>query len=96
MRWWTWTETREKAWIWKGGSASERERERDGAGACGGVGVRVEAICTMDENEICFWNMHGQWNKTKGEGERARQQIIQRGAGEGGGCTLSDGSTGFC
>lgn len=46
--------------------------------------MRVEAICTMDENEICFWNMHGQWNKTKGEGERARQQIIQRGAGEGG------------
>lgn len=73
-----------------------QERERDGAGACGGVGVRVEAICTMDENEICFWNMHGQWNKTKGEGERARQQIIQRGAGGGGGCTLSDGSTGFC
>lgn len=35
--------------------------------------------CTAEENEICFWNMHGQWNKTKGEGERARQRIIQRG-----------------
>lgn len=32
--------------------------------------------CTVDENEICFWNMHGQWNKTKGEGERVRQEII--------------------
>lgn len=47
--------------------------------------------CTMDENEICFWNMHGQWNKTKGEGERARQEIFQRVGG-----TLSDGSTGSC
>lgn len=35
----------------------------------------------MDEIEICFWNMHGQWNKTKGEGERVRQEIIQRGWG---------------
>lgn len=41
--------------------------------------------CPMDENEICFWNMHGQWNKTKGEGERVRQEIIQRGARGGGG-----------
>lgn len=49
--------------------------------------------CTVDENEICFWNMHGQWNKTKGEGERVRQEIIQRGGGGGG---LSDGSAGLC
>lgn len=35
--------------------------------------------CTVDENEICFWNMHGQWNKTKAEGERVRQEIIQKG-----------------
>lgn len=40
---------------------------------------------TVDENEICFWNMHGQWNKTKGEGERVRQEIIQRVEGGGGG-----------
>lgn len=33
---------------------------------------------TVDENEICFWNMHGQWNKTKGEGERVRQENIQK------------------
>lgn len=46
---------------------------------------------TVDENEICFWNMHGQWNKKKGEGERVRQEIVQ----SGGGGTLSDGSTGF-
>lgn len=39
----------------------------------------------VDENEICFWNMHGQWNKTKGEGERVRQEIIQRGGRGGGG-----------
>lgn len=45
-------------------------------GARGGVGGR-----TVDENEICFWNMHGQWNKTKGEGERVREEIIQRGGG---------------
>lgn len=42
---------------------------------------RVSGGCTAEENEICFWNMHGQWNKTKGEGERARQRIIQRGGG---------------
>lgn len=65
-------------------------QESGGAGAGGGG-------CTMDENEICFWNMHGQWNKTKGEGERVRQEIIQRGGGGSGhgGGALSDGSTGL-
>lgn len=56
----------------------------------------VSGGCTAEENEICFWNMHGQWNKTKGEGERARQRIIQRGwMGRQGG-NVSDGSTGLC
>lgn len=36
-------------------------------------------VRTPDEKKICFWNMHGQWNKTKGEGERVRQEIIQDG-----------------
>lgn len=64
-------------------------QESGGAGGFGGG-------CTMDENEICFWNMHGQWNKTKGEGERVRQDIFQRGGGVEEGDTLSDGSTGLC
>lgn len=76
------------AWIWKGGNAGVWWcRVHEG----GEVGGR-----TVDENEICFWNMHGQWNKTKGEGERVREEIIQRRGGEEGGWTLSDGSTGFC
>lgn len=30
----------------------------------------------MDENEICFWNMHGQWNKEKvREGERESKRV---------------------
>lgn len=56
-------------------------QESGGEGARVGVGVR--GAHTMDENEICFWNMHGQWNKTKAEGERVRQEIIQRGEGWG-------------
>lgn len=51
---------------------------------------------TTDENEICFWNMHGQWNKTKGEGERARQEIRPGGVDWGGWGGLNDGSAGFC
>lgn len=35
--------------------------------------------CTADENKICFWNMHGQWNKTKGQAERVRREIFQEG-----------------
>lgn len=27
-----------------------------------------------NEKESCFWNMHGQWNKERGEGERVRQK----------------------
>lgn len=72
VSWWTWTGTGDKAWIWKGGNAGELWCRAWGGGGC-----------TVDENEICFWNMHGQWNKTKGEGERVRQEIIQRGGGGG-------------
>lgn len=46
------------------------------SGSSGGGGV-----CTVDENKICFWNMHSQWNKTKGEGERVTREIIQEGLG---------------
>lgn len=52
-------------------------QESSGAGAEGGA---WRGGCAVDENEICFWNMHGQWNKTKGEGERVRQESVQKGA----------------
>lgn len=44
-----------------------------------GWGVGRGWVRTVDENKICFWNMHGQWNKTKGEGERVRWEIFQEG-----------------
>lgn len=55
--------------------------ESDGTGAWGWVGGEEVGgwVRTPDENKICFWNMHGQWNKTKGEGERVRREIIQYG-----------------
>lgn len=53
---------------------------KQGAGSGRGV---------ANENETCFWNMHGQWNKKKGEGERAKMGDYERVGGlegeEGGG-----------
>lgn len=64
---WSNEEVRRWSWIWKvGGDAG------DGLEGEGGV---------ANGNETCFWNMHGQWNKKKGEGERAKMGDYER-AGE--------------
>lgn len=49
--------------------------------------VGAEGLC-RNEKESCFWNMHGQWNKERGEGERVRQKTGN------GGDDMSDGSNG--
>lgn len=46
----------------------------------------AEGLC-RNEKDSCFWNMHGQWNKERGEGERVRQKT-------GNGGDMNDGSTG--
>lgn len=34
-----------------------------------------------NEKGSCFWNMHGQWNQERGEGERVRQRTGNGGGG---------------
>lgn len=59
---------RNRTWIWKRMGVMVQGR---GVGwGLGGSGWLRGWVRTVDENKICFWNMHGQWNKTKGEGER--------------------------
>lgn len=49
---------------------------RGEGGVWGGYGVEGGGG-GVPWNKNCFWNMHGQWNKDRGEGERVRQKILQ-------------------